>query len=264
MPVIIRRTDLTIRKLKKKKGDGTRYKRRPVVEEEIKLALTLDPKIILARAQVPREPWELSSEAIVYFIRGAMEKGRAHVYNPLLDALLKRCILTLKKGIWDSDKFDAQYVRETALSDFADLFADENTHPTDKLDFFEVQFNLAFRAVYLTSIEDEELKWRWAPPIVKDKDGQEREVLEPELGDRSLERGPAFTLAALAEMAAELEKLPEDLRKAFVLHVVEGHKVEAKPGEKSVATECGVSGRAIRMRLEKVAKLAPRLKEYLE
>lgn len=257
---------MTIRKLKKKKGDGTRYQRRPAVEEEIKLALTLDPKTILARAQVPREPWELSSEAIVYFIREAMEKGLEQIFNPLLEALLERCILTLKKGIWDSDKFDAQYLRETALSDFANLFADENAHPTDKLDFFEVQFNRAFRALYLTSKDAEKREaGHWAPPlVVRDEDGEEREVQESNPGNRSLEQGAAYTLALLAEMAAELEKLPEDLRKAFVLHVIEGYKIEAKPGEKSVATECGVSGRAIRMRLEKVAKLAPRLKEYLE
>ena len=71
------------------------YKRLPAVERQIANALTLEPEVLVKRAQQREKtaPDFLSAEALVYFIRQAICNGDTKTRGALFCELLERCKL---------------------------------------------------------------------------------------------------------------------------------------------------------------------------
>jgi DNA-directed RNA polymerase specialized sigma24 family protein len=259
---------LTIQKLTQRKSkDGTLYSRPPDVEAAIAAALPLQVEEVLARAGVTRtdDPRYLRSEVLVHLIREAMRAEKESAYNALLRALLERCMKILRSGISDSSIFDAEAVREEVISKVGLLFAQEHRRTNAKLDFYEIRFNNAFRKFYITGMRAElkELRNRVLPASRDaDDDLPEEDVFaEHEIKNRTFASPEA--LLELKEFAELVDQLPEKEREAFVLRNIIGLEVEStNPEEETVATRCGVTGRAIRKRLNKAVKRIPRLQEY--
>jgi RNA polymerase sigma factor (sigma-70 family) len=259
---------LPIRKLTQRRSkDGAVYERPPDIEAAIGAALSLDLDTVLARAAVPRagDSRYLRPEVLVYLIREAMRTKKERTYNRLLPVLLQRCMRMLNSGIPDSNLFDSAVIREEIIGKLALLFADEFRNTNSKLDYFEVRFNDAFRAFYVTGLRSEikELRNRVLPASRDDEEDLPEEDVFTEHEIRNGTFASPEAHYEMKEFAELIEQLPTKEREAFALRYIIGLEVEStNPEEETVATRCGVTGRAIRKRLNQATQRIPRLKEY--
>ena len=147
------------------------------------------------------------------------------------------------------------------------LASDGTGENPNKLDFYEIRFNLAFQAFRLDRVKAERSRVNNLMSITNPPIEGEEENNEDVLVRLSSEMRVAATQenTVLAhELWEALKALSTDERAAFILCYVLDYKVESKdPGQVTAATLCNCSGRTIRNRLASAtAKLKP-LKEKL-
>jgi hypothetical protein len=249
--------------LERHSRDGKRYTRPPTIEATLDVALTQDLETLRERALVSDKASAdyLPAECLVGLIRDARRRGDEDGMNKLLEPLLRRCEATLKKKVPDGVA-NAESVREEILSEFAVLFAEDATaEGATLLDFYEVRFNAALRALRIDVVRQHEARADEEESFVdQDEEDPDRE------GRRRL--ASAFERAkqedALHEdvVLAAIDSLPPDEKRAVILCHILGYPEESDDPEKATAaTRCGVSGRTIRNRL---TRAAAKMKEFLK
>lgn len=257
------------RPLNTKAEDGSDYTRPPAIEESIDEALGQDLDTVLRRAAIrsPGHAEYMPLECLLHLAREARLKGDKAAENKLLVPLLSRCELLLKKAIPDGSLPDAEGIRQDVLSALCELFAFVGTnHDATRLDYFEIRFHDAFAALRFARLRQEGRRKNVFCDLSeeKDEDGQpldeENTLAKLSLAAQSPPRQEQY--AYLAEVGKFLATLSPEDREALILVAIKGYKIESEDAdEETAATICGVSGRAIRKRLKKVASL---LKEFQE
>jgi hypothetical protein len=137
------------RPLNKHDRNGNLYTRPTKIEAALDAALGQDLPALQARAIVRERdsPKYLPSECLVYFVRDAIRRDHHETMNTLLPLLLARCEATLGFKVPDTVP-NAQEIRDEILGEFAEFFAEDGKGDNpDKLDFYEIRFNKAFRAL---------------------------------------------------------------------------------------------------------------------
>lgn len=246
---------------------GAFYTRPAHVEASIDKALAQDPDTVLRRAAIrnPKHPDYMPLECLLHLAREARLKRDKAAENRLLAPLLTRCELILKKSIPDGGLHDAEEIRQDILGAFCELFARVGTnHDASGLDYFEVRFHSALASLKFQRLRQEGRRQKVFADLSQEKD---------EDGNPLDEENALAKLSAAAQSPARQENLlyvqqvekflatlsPED-REAVILVSIKRYKIESEdPDEVTAATLCGVSGRAIRKRLKKVAE---RLKKF--
>lgn len=249
--------------LTKTTRNGDLYVRPQQIEDAIAEVQAQDLATLIRRAAITSRSSDgfLPLECLVHLIRSSLRTGDHERVNSLLPWLLKRCEVILKK------KIPAELVlkntgelREEIIGDLAVLFAEDSCDPKQRLDFFECRFNFAFRAFR-------------APYIKRARVEKEARFVQDGEGDIPDDRTQDEFLSQLAEkfrqrdgidpnvrekLKAAIDSLPLDQRKAMTLVYLLGVPEESEdPSAITAATQCGVSGRAIRYRLAKaIAKLS--------
>ncbi len=264
-----------VRPLEKITADGHRYERAPTVEKAIETAMGQDLATLKSRAAVrdPKSPDYLPSECLLHLVRNARRGWNNDATSPpivdaLLPVLLKRCEAILNRHV--SNTIDtAADLRQAILDSFVDIVVAEGTPGgSDALDFYEVRFNLAFRALRITHVNKELARINAQVTLPSHLD--EKEMPEREMDDELLSR-----LSELAQPSASAEeilfrkrvfeaiaKLPSDERGALILVHYLGYDEESTdPSKETAATRCGVSGRTIRNRLKRAMEKLSKLKE---
>jgi len=246
---------------REKKSDGSTYFRPEAIEKTINTAAKLASAELRRRALITdrQDPRYLPSECLVYFIREARRQGDEALASDLLQALLPRCARILKAKIRD-DVPNAGTIRESVLGDFVEMFLrDGGDEQENRLDIYEVRFNLAFRGRWLDAREKE--MWR----------AGHEEALPLSEGDRYADADEAIgrrVAAALAgsavdptdavthsELRATIQTLPIVERKVVALHYFWGFDIESDdPKKRTVATILGVSGRTVRTKHARALK----------
>lgn len=245
------------RPLTKIDHDGHLYIRPPSVEASIDAAIGQDLQTLDNRAAItdPRSADFLPLECLVHLIRDAGRRGDENAMNTLLPRLLGRCEAILRKKMPTSAKGDWEDVREEILGDFSVLFAEDGSDEKQTLDFFECRFNLAFRNFRIPYIEDENVRIRKhvsIPTRTEEISEAADEKFLSDLAERLRERHPIVDLDLRETILDALDMLPPDQCKAIVLFYYHGLPIESEdPAVTSVASACGVTGRAIRYRMKK-------------
>jgi len=98
----------------------------------------------------------------------------------LLQTLLPRCARTLRSKIPD-DTPNAPTIREAVLDSFVELFLCDGREQENRLDVYEVRFNLAFRARWLDAREKETNRLRREEPLPL-ADGEQYAAADEEVG----------------------------------------------------------------------------------
>lgn len=247
---------------KTNKKDGTPYTRPPEVEAHIDEIIPLGLAEIRARALIadPHDPRYLKSECLVYLIREGLRQHRRsqdqRLLNAIMTPLLNRCEVILLSKLPDCH-LDALDLCAEILRRLVDLFLQDGLgRCPDKLDIYEVRFNLAFRALRVDVLRREQRKRERGMcevPLPEEAGGWDAE-------DEALNRLPEElkvlpTQEADALRAALIQAtwaLPPDERDAVALVYLLGYKEESDdPAEMTAAKRCGVSGRTIRNRLQR-------------
>lgn len=247
-----------VRALTKTKKTGEIYTRRPEIEACLAQAVRQAPAMLRERATIadPKDPRFLPSEALVHLSRESLRAQDMVTAGTFIDCLGRRCLLQLKRTIRPSNQFDAQDVREQVQEKLYNLFADELEDPTnDALDYYEAQFNAAFatlRAGVLRDVYRHNARFvspSPAPAAAADGSvGDDDAVDIADSADESPRCDPVIQLESL-EGLRRVQALPTKEREAFLWKGLGFETESIDPLETTVATLCGVSGRAIRNRL---------------
>ena len=248
-----------VRPLTKRKTDGELYTRPPEIEEEIRAVSELSPEILQERLNVtkPGTSGYISSECLVYLIRGVIRSDDQDQLSTVLLALLSRCKAILVKKV-SADIFpDTESIREEILSQVSEILAEDGASENpDRLDFYESRFNLAFRRLYLDAIGKEEKHSRNTVPLpdaTTEDDLEEYEDTLVRIPEILQDCETPEDVACRDDLILAIKKLPPDERKAIVLRH-KGYQVEsADPNEETIATLSQCSGRTIRNRLSRAA-----------
>lgn len=245
------------RPLSKVDRQGTPYARPPEIQTDLDVALAQSTVELAQRAALGRSsPRYLRSEVLLHVIRDARRRND-RVVNELVPLLLARCVFKLKS------KTDDGHVIDEVLGRFAEMIAaDGQGADPNQLDFFEVKFNQAFKALRLgIQLREKSRQEVVALPV--------EPIAQPGFDDESTSQSSRDGSPSQAEASARGEQLlaairalPKDVREAVTLVRCLGYKIESTdPNEPTAATRCGVSGRTIRTRLAEAARLLKNFKE---
>ncbi len=245
------------RPLSKVHRNGTPYTRPAEIEADLDVALAQSPAVIAQRAALgPSSPGYLRSEVLLHLIRDARRRND-RVVNELVPLLLRRCVFKLKS------KTDDGHVIDEVLGRLAEMIASDGHGPNpNQLDFFEVRFNQAFKALRLGIQLREKSRQEGVdlPSEPVAQPGFDDKTKTQSSSDGSLAEGE--TSARREQLLAAIRTLPDDVREAVTLVRCLGYKIESTdPNEATAATRCGVTGRTIRNRLAEAARLLKDFKE---
>jgi hypothetical protein len=130
-----------VQPLRRKRADGTLYRRRKKVEEELERVTQLTLQDVLAAGRAgQRGKAGVSSEALVHLLRREARGGNAQGLgvDGLVSVLIERTESMLRSHIsWAFDELQ----REEILREVVDRVIDEIVDPSDKADYAEVNFN---------------------------------------------------------------------------------------------------------------------------
>ena len=236
-----------------RKKDGRIYIRPKRIETAIEIASKQELATLRGRAEIedPRNGEYLPTECRGYLVREALSARDDQTLNDLTPFLFGRCAVILRSKHGKNRDF-----QEEIRSRFAELLAEDAGEGTsNELDFFEVRFNRAFKAMRIDLIR-EEVKRRavfkpLAEELSEDDDstaGIGREGVKAQ-HDTMLAHYKNLLLSGKVHDA--LAELPFDERKAMILCCIHGYKEESiDPNEVTAAKLCEVSGRTIRTRLQ--------------
>ena len=244
------------RPLTKRKKDGTPYVRPRSVERALDCALLLAPDVLIERAYIDDQSRAeyLSSECLVHIIREANRRRDVNLRNQLLTPLLLRCERILRAKIPVSIWPNAAELREEVLGQFGELIAvDCATEDASDLDYYEVRFNDAFRALRIDLLRSEKRynEGRVELPSRSDREESALDTASMSCLAKALTQTPAPEDAIFhQELCRAVDALPPDERQAVILHFFYDYEIESiDPQKETVATKCGVTGKTIRNRL---------------
>lgn len=261
------------RPLTKRDCNGATYKRPFRVEAQIDEMMQVPHADLRTRLLSPNrnDPGYLSSECLVHLVREGRISGNQQLMNTVLPVLLGRCETNLQITVSDGGVMDAASLRQNILENLTDLFVtDGNDDFPNELDFYECRFNMAFRALRIDLVRQDERRRRRS--IVLTKPLPVNATNEPESDEdilaRLSERARVLPTQEWTVFGEEIGKainnLPDDEREAVGLVCMLGYKVESEdPKEETAATKCKCTGRTIRNRLTRAAEKLSRFKEDL-
>jgi hypothetical protein len=255
--------------LTKRKGDGALYTRPARIEAKIDLALDQAWPVILAWAAEtdPKHADFLPNECLVHLIRKAHRDGAERERDRLLRHLLGRARIFLLATLPNQRAPNADYVRKETLGRLGELFAEDMTGDNpDELDFYECQFKTALGSVRTDLVRLEVRTQRRSRQLPEDEDTDPDEPSSPDrLAKLAIDR---TSMTATQESDAFAKHLAEALptltpgeRDAVILHAMGYEEESQDPTKDTIATQCGITGRAVRYRLTKAGEKLSRFKE---
>lgn len=253
--------------LTKHHSSGKVFTRRPRVEAQIEEALGLNRGELQLRLSLTRRAMRgyLCSECLVHLIRDSVRSGKHDRADVVIPVLLQRCEANLRSKIPDGMHPYASELRAEILGRFGEMLASDGTGDNpDKLDFYEVRFNKAFRSFRLDILDQEIKRRKRFPPLpgrtASQEAGTEEDVLSrlsPDLRTRPTQEDLLFR----KELLEAITDLPEDERTAVTLRI-KGYQIESSdPSKETIATHCNCTGRTVRNRLRRVRAKLARFKE---
>lgn len=139
--------------LRKKNLQQQVYTRPRGIEDKLKELLVLPRAEILSRCEVlDREAsGHIPSECLVHLLRASKEEAASTYFEILYKTLFSRLVRRLRPTSSDgnSEAFQACLIRDKVLDRFHDLLASDRNGYEDKLDFYEVRFDLTLKRLIL-------------------------------------------------------------------------------------------------------------------
>ena len=194
-----------------------------------------------------------ATEALIYFLRREIARGDRRTAETLFRHLVERCRPRFRTGMRGIDEDGRADIQGEVLADLTRLILADD----DSGDFLQSRFWLYLRRRTVSARADW-LRARARTPLAADLQRDDEDG-EPE----------AMRTEAAADLSPEdhailsdaLSRLPAELRELVVLRHYEGWRVgdeapgERSDGEPTLAERYGITPRAIRKRLAKVAAL---------
>lgn len=139
--------------LTKRKADGTLYQRPDIIEPLLAGLANLPRNVLLERARIRdrKHPDYLPSECLLYFVRRSRRDNSDAWFEQLYKILIERVLRSVPRAeiSKDSSSLSSERIRNAVFDRFVEMLAKDRKEPDDKLDFFEVRFDLAVKRLRL-------------------------------------------------------------------------------------------------------------------
>ncbi len=153
--------DKLIVPLTKHKKDGTLYLRPDNVEPLLHIIVDLPHDALLERARIRdrKDPKYVPSECLLYCLRASRQDNSDAWFERLYKMLIERVMRAVPRAeaSGNSASLANERIRNAVFDRFVELIAKDRKEPDDKLDFFEVRFDLAIKRL---RIDAQERVWR--------------------------------------------------------------------------------------------------------
>jgi DNA-directed RNA polymerase specialized sigma24 family protein len=252
----------SLRKLTKRRSDGRLYTRRPLIEALIAQLVTTDQAALTARLTIHdrRHSDYVPSECLIYLLREAAGGQSQRWFDALCSALMTRCALNLRWSVNAGVLRDAEGLREDIVSEFVLRISEALQHDPERLDPFEVAFDLAFSTLRTDRVRSEQSRQRmqsnFNPQPSDAEDDPDRWILALAADDGSEILGlygAEYELFRKSVLQA-ITQLPAAERVAISLRL-EGWQISSEERDmNSIAKHCGVDERTIRNRIRSGVK----------
>lgn len=237
--------------LTKEKGDGSLYTRPEDIEKKLHALANLPRDELLARAQIRArtDPGYVPSECLLYFVRASRNDNSDAWFEQLYKLLSERVERALPAAE-DHDGATASLMAETIHNDafgrFVKLLAEDRQTPADKLDFFEVRFNLGIKRLRLDAQEKAWREGKRSATLEDEESGELRAEVETAAGAFDPTEFDAIDDPLFMErLEAAIDALPEE--QSRTLHMLRlGFPIDSdEPDAMTIAKALGKTGRTI-------------------
>ncbi len=135
---------------------GRVYTRPRKIQDELKGLLTLPRAEVLLRCQIVQrsDARYVSSECLVHLLRACRDEPSNSYFEGIYKALLSRILRRLRSGVsadGDSVALQDLSVRERVVDRFNELLMRDRSGYVDKLDFYEVRFDMTLKLLVITA-----------------------------------------------------------------------------------------------------------------
>jgi hypothetical protein len=169
--------------LRKQKPDGALYNRTPATEAQLSILGQLSRDEILARSQIRSrsDPGYVPSECLLHLVRASRADNSSAWFERLykvLSARVLRALPAADSADGETSSLTNERIRDKAYERFIEMLAGDRQTYDDRLDFFEIRFDMALKRLRLDA---QKQVWRddnRSQPISYDDDNGE---LSPEM-----------------------------------------------------------------------------------
>ena len=183
----------------------------------------------------------LRAETLICLLNLAHAENLFELENLIAERLFLMCRRRIRKILQDKS-FDADFIEETVRDIYAEMIIQNLERTQKSYDFWEVRFYKALTSLVQNHIRKHSAKYR-ATALFSEL-STENEV--------EFDAGKAEDFSEKIEIRETnkkvLEKMPEDLRKIFILYFRDGET------QKTIAERLSVTDRTVRNKLEKINK----------
>lgn len=279
--------------LRKRRPDGSPYRRRPAVEKELQELEKLTLPDVLARAREAKQPGKapVSSEALIHILRREVRTAttRSRTLGPidgLVQILIQRAEAMVGRRLWSFGEID----REEICKQVTDRIVDEIYEDSDLADYAEVNFNDWLRHNRLDAFRKQKRKIerterlgdsvedladdeaQVVPAGIDDKAGPEltpeaayasseacdKASLPPRIDDAEFSPEDRYRVTAMVTRA----NLPPHVLEAFLLHHCLDMQIESEDPEKhTLVKQFDKCDKTIRLWIKRAEDVFAKLRE---
>lgn len=232
--------------LRKQSLDGNLYTRIPVVEAQLNLLEHLSRDEILTRCQINQKnaPEYVASECLLYFLRACRSDNSNAQFERLYKILLARVLRALPTAEsvdGETSSLTRELVRDKVLERFVEMLAGDRQIYDDRLDFFEIRFNMALKRLRAT-VQNQ--VWRDEnrnQPISYDDNGELSPEIEQAAGSVNPFEGAEFRDESFRlQLNAAIEALPLQQSRTIQMLMLD-YQIHSE--DPNVTTICKVLGK---------------------
>jgi hypothetical protein len=147
--------------LTKRRKDDIPYLRPDDIEALLPALANLPRNLLLERARIRdrKDPDYVPSECLLYFLRASRLDNSDAWFERLYKLLVERVLRAVPRAEAGNNTTSLvnEYIRNAVFDRFVEMLANDRRQPDDRLDFFEIRFDLAVKRLRLDA---QERAWR--------------------------------------------------------------------------------------------------------
>lgn len=233
--------------LRKRRPDGTLYTRPPAVEAQISSLEQLSREEILVRCQISQRdsPGFIQSECLLHFVRASRADNSNAWFERVYKILLTRVLRPLPSpdsADGETSSLMKERIREKVYDRFVEMLAGDRQIYDDRLDIFEVRFDMALKCLRLDAQKQVWRDEKRSQPMTYDDDnGELSPEIEQAAGSVNPFEGPEFHDEAFrSRLDAAIEALPTEQSRTIQMLML-GYQIDSE--DPTVMTICKVLGK---------------------
>ncbi len=243
--------------LTKRRKDGTPYLRPDNIEALLQALADLPRDELLERTSIRdrKDPLYVPTECVLHFVRASRRDNSDTGFERLYRILFERVLCALPRAETSGNTVSLlkERIRNAVSDRFVELLAKDRHEPDERLDFFEVRFDLAIKRLRLDA---QERAWREegrSDPLDADTNVSEREAVAA-IAEDTFEANILSDPHFRDRVYLAIDNLPPEQSRTMHLLMLGWPTHSNDPAVMTIAKALGCSDRSVRNYRERALK----------